>query len=120
MAVGSTLTESQAEQQVQKPQATAEKPREAAGPLAAGDAWTYRVVNVRAGKSIGTHEVRLVSAAGDSLVEEVLDGGGTRRVEHRRGFYLAPVGAYTSSFIDRQNASPITSDTGRFCAYESP
>ena len=38
--------------QVQKPQATAEKPREAAGPLAAGDSWTYRVVNVRAGKPV--------------------------------------------------------------------
>jgi hypothetical protein len=82
-------------QQVQKPQVAPEKPREAAGPLAAGDSWTYRVVNVRAGTPIGTHEVRLVSAVGDNLVEEVLDSGGTRRVEHRRGFYLAPVGPYT-------------------------
>jgi hypothetical protein len=83
------------QQQVQKPQAAPEKPREAAGPLAAGDAWTYRVVNVRAGKPIGTHEVRLVSATGDNLVEEVLESGASRRVEHRRGLYLAPVGPYT-------------------------
>ena len=33
---------------------------------------------------------------------------------------IVSTSAYTSSFIDRQNACPITSDTGRFCAYESP
>jgi hypothetical protein len=83
------------QQQAPKPQENAEKPGAAKGPLTAGDSWTYRVVNVRAGKPMGTQEVRLVSATGDNLVEEVLDSGGTRRVEHRRGFYLAPVGPYT-------------------------
>ncbi len=33
---------------------------------------------------------------------------------------IVSTSAYASSFIERQNASPITSDTGLFCAYESP
>jgi hypothetical protein len=78
------------------PAAPAQQAAAVKGPLAAGDAWTYRIVDVRAGKQLGLQEVRLVSTAGESLVEEVLESGASRRVEHRRGFYLAPVGRYTT------------------------
>ncbi len=82
-----------------QPAVAAEKPtaekRQAAGPPAAGDAWTYRAIDARSGKSLGMHEIRLVSAGAGPLVEEVLDQGATRRVEHRAGLYLLPVGKYT-------------------------
>jgi hypothetical protein len=65
-------------------------------PLAVGDSWTYRLVDWRTGNQRGTQEVKLVSVAPDLIVEEVMgQDAAPRRVEHRRGLYLAPVGPLT-------------------------
>lgn len=67
----------------------------AKGPLNPGDTWTYRALDVRAGKQVGVHEVRLVSMVGENVTEEIFDQGTSRRIDHKRGLYLVPAGKYT-------------------------
>ena len=78
------------------PAATAAPPPgapRAAGALAVGDTWTYRMA--RGGSQRAAHEVKLTSVTPESIVEEVLGEGPVQRVEHRKGSYLAPVGEIT-------------------------
>jgi hypothetical protein len=77
------------------PQASApQAPRGVPGPLAVGDAWTYRVAH--RGKQRTIQEVKLASVTPESIVEEIVgDQGATQRAEHRKGSYLMPVGNLT-------------------------
>ena len=73
-----------------KPSAQAAAP----GPLAPGNAWTYRVVGKQSA-SRGMQQVTLAAVTDGILIEEILADGTNARAEHRKGFYLAPAGNVT-------------------------
>lgn len=92
-----------------KPNAPAASP----GPLAAGNAWTYRVLD-RKGAQRGLQQVTLAAATEDSLIEETLADGANARAEHRKGYYLSPAGNVTlfSPYLVAFGAPPAAGPLG--------
>ena len=102
---------------VAAPAATAPVPKTTAavpaGPLAAGNAWTYRVLG-RQSVSRGMQQVTLAAANEESLVEEILADGANARAEHRKGYYLTAVGNLTvfSPYLAAFGAPPAPGPLG--------